>query len=145
MGAQTQAREWLETNAYQPVTRRHILVVDDDPSIVRLLKEILEVEGYRVSCAYDGDAALRQVRDHAFNLIVMDVNMPVTNGFQVLQHLRASPTTARIPVIFVTGEPSADVYPVVSRDPRAAHVKKPMELESFNSVVRQHLERYPYP
>ena len=71
--------------------------------------------------------------------------MPFMNGLQVLVHLRASAETARIPVIFATAEPSADVYPTVAKDPRAAHVKKPLDLDSFNSVVRHFLERYPAP
>src|SRR5882672_8885663 len=137
-------RTWHEESVVRP-SSRHILVVDDDPTMVRLLRESLELEGYHVSCAYDGDAALHQVRAHAFNLIILDVNMPLTNGLRVLEQLRASAETVRIPVIFVTAEPSADVYPTVAKDPRAAHVKKPVDLDSFNSVVRHFLERYPYP
>jgi two-component system nitrogen regulation response regulator NtrX len=128
----------------RPVTR-HLVIVDDDPSVVRMLKENLELEGYNVQCAFEGDAALRLIRQGPCNLVILDVNMPLTNGLQVLYHLRARPETARIPVIFISGEPSGDIYPCVARDPRAAHIKKPLDLETFNTIVRYFLERYPYP
>ncbi len=120
-----------------------ILVVDDDASLVHLLKEDLELEGYHVSAAYDGQMGLRCALNEPFNLIILDVNMPMTNGFKVFEYLRANPGTARIPVIFVTGEISNDVYPVIERSPRAAHMKKPVDLEGLNSLVRHYLERYP--
>jgi DNA-binding response OmpR family regulator len=144
MSVQPNWATWQNESVVRP-SSRHILVVDDDPSVVRLLKENLEQEGYHVTCAYDGDAALHQIRSQIFNLMILDIRMPLTNGLQVLQHLRASADTVRLPVIFVTGEPSGDVYPAVAKDPRAAHIKKPLDLDSFNTVVRHFLERYPYP
>jgi DNA-binding response OmpR family regulator len=123
----------------------HLVIVDDDPNVVRLLKENLELEGYHVHCAYEGDTALRLIREGPCNLVILDVNMPLTNGLQVLYHLRAKPQTARIPVIFISGEPSGDIYPCVARDPRAAHIKKPLDLDTFNTIVRYFLDRYPYP
>jgi DNA-binding response OmpR family regulator len=121
----------------------HILVVDDEASIVRLLQENLQLEGYQVTCAYDGQAALRLVQNYCFDLIILDVNMPMTNGLKVFETLRNGAKTAQIPVIFVTGEPSKDVYPAIADAARVAHLKKPLELESFNSLVRLFLERYP--
>jgi CheY-like chemotaxis protein len=144
MNVQPHPTLWGEDSVVRP-SSRHILVVDDDPTAVHLLQESLEQEGYHVTCAYDGEAALHQVRAHPFNLIILDVNMPLTNGLQVLEQLRASAETIRIPVIFVTAEPSGDIYPTVAKDPRAAHIKKPVDLDSFNSVVRHYLEHYPYP
>ena len=141
MNANAYTTAWPTDSVARPTSRK-ILVVDDDPAMVRLLREFLEGEGYSVSCALDGQVALRLVHEHSFDLIIMDVNMPVTNGLQVLERLRASADTARIPVILVTGEPSGLVYPAVANDPRAAHVKKPVDLESFNSVIQFFLQRY---
>jgi CheY-like chemotaxis protein len=121
----------------------HILVADDDPSLVRLLQEFLEIEGYTVLCAYDGQMALRLVQEHSVDLIILDINMPMTSGLKVFQQLRAMAGTAKIPVIFVTGELSKDVYPAIADAQRVAHVKKPLDLESFNSLIRLFLQQYP--
>jgi len=120
-----------------------ILVVDDDPSFVHLLKESLQLEGYKVHCGYDGQAALQLAHQYAFHLIILDVNMPMTNGLKVFEYLRSSPDTVKIPVIFITGELSKDVYSSIARHQRVAHLKKPLDLESFNSVVRLFLDSYP--
>jgi DNA-binding response OmpR family regulator len=142
MPAQPYTPAWTD----EPVAPRkpyQILLADDDPSIVRLLEEDLELEGHNVVCAYDGHMALRLSQQHHFDLIVLDVNMPLTNGLKVFEFLRATADTAKVPVIFVTGEPSGDVYPAIANAARVAHLKKPLDLESFNSLVRLFLERYP--
>jgi CheY-like chemotaxis protein len=120
-----------------------ILVVDDDPAIVHLLKDYLSSEGYEVVCGYDGQMAIQLARQRRPNLIIMDVNMPMTNGLKAFEYIRQSPATAAIPVIFVSGELSKDVYPVIASFSRVAHLKKPMDLENLNSMVRQFLQLYP--
>jgi CheY-like chemotaxis protein len=123
--------------------QKTILVVDDDPSIVHLLKEDLEIEGYKVIEAYDGQMALTQARSARPQLIILDVNMPLLGGLKALEYLREAPETQSIPVLFLTGEASANVAPHLTSEPRVAHVKKPIDLEDLNSLVRQLLEKYP--
>jgi two-component system alkaline phosphatase synthesis response regulator PhoP len=120
-----------------------ILVVDDDPSIVHLLKEDLEIEGYRILQAYDGQDALQLAMKFKPHLIVLDVNMPLINGLKALEYLRESRETKRIPVLFLTGEATVNVAPALTTAPRVAHVKKPIDLDDLNSLVRQLLEKYP--
>jgi twitching motility two-component system response regulator PilH len=126
-----------------PQSAARILVVDDDPSIVALLKEDLQQEGYDVSCGYDGQAAIQMARKTRPSLIILDVNMPMTNGLKAFEFLRKNEETSRIPVIFVSGELSKDVFPMIEAAPRVAHLKKPMDLEHLNSMVRQFLHQYP--
>ena len=120
-----------------------ILIADDDPAVVRLLEEDLAEFGYKVRSAYDGQAAIRSALQYRPNLIIMDVNMPMTSGLKALEYLRARPETSRIPVIFITGELSKDIYPAIAANSRVAHVKKPFDLESLNSLVQEFLEQYP--
>jgi len=120
-----------------------ILVVDDDPSIVHLLKEDLEIEGYKVLDGYDGQTAIQKARLARPNLIILDVNMPLLGGLKTLEYLRESPDTQRIPVLFLTGESSGNVAPHLAEQPRVAYVKKPIDLDDLNSLVRQLLEKYP--
>jgi CheY-like chemotaxis protein len=120
-----------------------ILVVDDDASIVHLLKEDLEQEGYEVLEGYDGQMALQMARLSKPQLIIMDVNMPFTNGLKALEHLRGLAATKDTPIIFLTGEATANVAPMLASASRVAHVKKPIDLADLNSLVRELLEKYP--
>ena len=120
-----------------------ILVVDDDPSIVHLIKEDLEAAGYKVSCGYDGQMAVQMANQLRPDLIILDVNMPMTSGLNAFKFLREAKETCSIPVIFVSGELSKDIFPVIAKAPRVAHLKKPMDLEHLNSMVRQFLSQYP--
>ncbi|NDJ77207.1 MAG: response regulator [Chloroflexi bacterium] len=86
-----------------------VLVADDERNAVILLTRILERDGFAVESARDGEIALDKARTLRPDLILMDVQMPKMNGFEVTEILREDPVTARIPVIFVTAaarEPS---------------------------------------
>ena len=120
-----------------------VLVVDDDPSIVQLLKEDLTQEGYKVLSGYDGQAALQLAKSAKPNLIIMDINMPMINGLKALEYLRGMPDTKNIPILFLSGEASSNVIPKLEAAHRVAHVKKPIDLDDLNSLVRQFIEKYP--
>jgi signal transduction histidine kinase/DNA-binding response OmpR family regulator len=79
-----------------------VLVADDEKNAVLLLTRILERDGFQVESAQDGDSALYKARTLQPDLILMDVQMPRLNGFEVTARLREDALTARIPVIFVT-------------------------------------------
>ncbi len=132
-----------ESEVISPSGSPRILVVDDDPSIVNLLREALSMEGYEILCGFDGQMAVQMARKYLPDLIVMDVAMPMTNGLKAFQFLRAGEDTRLIPVIFVSGELSKDVYPIVEQGSRVAHLKKPMDLEHLSSMVRQFIRQYP--
>ena len=120
-----------------------ILVVDDDASIVHLLKENLEELGYRVLEGYDGQTALQLAKSATPNLIILDVNMPLINGLKALEFLRGLAETKNIPILFLTGETSSKLEPTLVAQPRVAHVKKPIDLDDLNSIVSQLLKEYP--
>jgi len=79
-----------------------ILVVDDHEHNRVLLQEILEQQGYRVETAVDGDGALRAISRAQPDLVLLDVNMPGMDGFEVCRRLRAAGESAALPVILVT-------------------------------------------
>lgn len=86
-----------------------VLIADDEQNAVILLTRILQRDGFEVENARDGIAALDKARKLRPDLILMDVQMPKLNGFEVVERLREDPSTARIPIIFVTAaarEPS---------------------------------------
>ncbi len=79
-----------------------VLVVDDDPSVLACLRDVLEVEGYEVRVAGDGDGALRSVAQQRPDCVLLDVMMPGLDGHAVLAQLRAAEGGAGLPVIMLT-------------------------------------------
>ncbi len=80
----------------------NILVVDDIPANLSLLTQILAEQGYKVRVAPSGRLALKSVESYPPDLILLDINMPDLNGYEVCQSLKADPETAAIPVIFIS-------------------------------------------
>ncbi|HEX9549957.1 MAG TPA: response regulator [Candidatus Limnocylindrales bacterium] len=90
-------------------TGASVLVVEDDPSAVRLLHAYLEPEGYRVRVAPSGEQALIDVREERPAAILLDVLLPGMDGWEVLRHLKADPELRSIPVVIVTVVDERDV------------------------------------
>jgi DNA-binding response OmpR family regulator len=83
-----------------------VLIVDDDPDILEIVKEILAKEGYAVMVAKDGQEALNLALANNPDLIVTDCIMPVMDGIQLCQALQKDNKTKSIPVIMITAYPS---------------------------------------
>lgn len=88
----------------------HILVAEDDPAIRANLARLLRLEGYCVSTAADGLAAMAAVESEPPDLLISDLMMPGLDGLALLAWLRAQPRTARLPVVLLTAR--ADVSDV---------------------------------
>ena len=87
--------------------RGRVLVVDDAPAIRELIAVNLELEGYDVDRAGDGEEALAAVARQRPDVITLDVMMPRLDGFSTIERLRSDPDTSDIPVVLVTGRASA--------------------------------------
>lgn len=85
-----------------PETKGTILVVDDTPANLQLLESILQEKGYQVRAAISGQMALKAVRHQPPDIILLDINMPEMNGFEVCRALKADQQFSGIPVIFVS-------------------------------------------
>jgi DNA-binding response OmpR family regulator len=76
-----------------------ILIVDDDVELVGLLRFALTTAGYEVAAAFDGEQALQRLHEHMPELVILDVNLPIRDGFEVLAELRR---TSQVPVMMLT-------------------------------------------
>ena len=95
-------------SATGPGRGRCVLLVEDEEQLRRVMKDLLEREGYRVVEARDGAQALDEVDRHAPDLILLDLNLPGLDGYGVLQRLRSRASTSEIPVIVLTAKGDED-------------------------------------
>ncbi len=118
---------------------RHILVVEDDPSIALGLRINLEAEGYRVSMADDGELGLALMRSERPDLLILDVMLPKKNGFEVLHELRSQ--GIRTPIIVLSAR-TGEMDKVTGLELGAEdYVAKPFSLAEFLARVRGALRR----
>lgn len=117
-----------------------ILVVDDNPENIRVLSALLENHGYDVSACVSGERALAAVHHRKPDLVLLDVNMPGLNGFQVCERMRADSELRRIPVIFLTARTrSEDVINGLAVG-AVDYVSKPFQPEELLARVATHIE-----
>lgn len=83
---------------------KKVLLVDDEPNILLSLEFLMQRAGYQVETAADGDAALQLIAATPPDLVLLDVNMPKRDGFDVCQTLRANPNWAAVRVIMLTAK-----------------------------------------
>jgi len=112
--------------------RGRVLVVDDNPDIVDLLTDVLELEGYHVHAAV-GDLVLPLARAVRPDLILLDAHMPGQDGATVSRRLRADPATAAIPRVAVTADP--DLRARAAEMGAVAAVGKPFEFPALLRCV----------
>jgi putative two-component system response regulator len=118
---------------------RRILLVDDDASLLVVLSEQLRDDGYEVATARDGGEALRRLEAGWPDLILLDLMMPVMDGYQVFQRLRAEPATYDIPVIFVTAMDSIEAELRVLDLGAVDYITKPISAPLALARIATHL------
>jgi DNA-binding response OmpR family regulator len=112
-----------------------VLVVEDDQAIQDLLADVLSLEGYRVAQARDGETGLELARRAAPDAVLLDLAVPPTSGFDVLERLRRGDGTRHIPVVVVSGRPAATWPDGASRPD--GFIAKPFDVDD----VLLHLHR----
>ncbi len=114
-----------------------ILVVDDDPSVLKLVQLNLEIEGYEVVTASNGREALEMVARERPALVVCDVMMPVLNGLEVVSRLRRDEATASLPVVMLSAK-AQDIDVKHGKEAGAdEYVTKPFDPEELIDAVKR--------
>ena len=120
----------------RPVPGRRILVADDDRMIRLLVRMLLEQDGFTVLEAENGAEALAMARAENPDLLLVDLQMPDMNGYQVLQKMRADPAQASIPVIVLTSESGTAVESQVLDMGAEDFLVKPFKPEVLIARIR---------
>jgi two-component system response regulator MprA len=112
------------------------MLVEDDADIRAMISMLLELEGYRVVASSNGNDALRMLRDGERPcLILLDLMMPVMNGWQFRAEQARDPAIARIPVVIISGDGHAVEGAASAR--AAGYLKKPIDLDTLLRTVQR--------
>ena len=116
-------------------TATSVLVVDDEPQVVWMLQFSLEAEGYQTYAAKDGETALREVKEHHPALMLLDIMMPVMDGWSVLEQLQELPASERPRVIVVSARSSLRDRAKAAELGADAFVPKPFNVDDLLHVL----------
>ena len=114
-----------------------ILLVDDDKKIVTALSLRLQNEGYQVVPAYDGTAAVEASAREPFSLIIMDINLPFTNGIRAVRQMKEIAEQASTPVIFITASKVPALREQAIALGAAGFFEKPYEPKEILAKIRE--------
>lgn len=112
-----------------------VLVVDDEPQVVWMLQFSLQAEGYETLAARDGRTALDEIRTHHPKLMLLDIMMPVMDGWSVLEQIRALPAEDRPRVIVVSARSSLRDRAKAAELGADAFVPKPFNVDDLLAVL----------
>jgi DNA-binding response OmpR family regulator len=118
-----------------------ILVVEDDPVILRLLEVNFEMEGFGVLTAEDGEAGVEVARAETPDLVVSDIMMPKMSGLELVEALRADPATKDIPIVLLSAKAQAADLAAGTEAGADDYVTKPFEPLELVERVNALLER----
>jgi DNA-binding NarL/FixJ family response regulator len=120
---------------------KRLLVVDDEPNLLRAVAVCLRGEGYEVATARSGAEALRRLAEAVPDLIVSDIRMPGMDGYQMARQIRASSRTALVPIVFLTAKDETVDRIEGFRSGVDAYLTKPFEPDELLAVITNILSR----
>jgi len=118
-----------------------ILVVEDNPMNMELILDLLESYGYEVTAAEDGIEALECVKNNAFDLILLDMQLPKMDGLEVLEKLKSQPDTSGITVVALTAHAMKGDGKRFIEAGCAGYIPKPVEVHSLKTKIEEYIGR----
>ena len=127
-----------ETKA--PVEGKKILLIDDDKLILMTLKRLLAKEGYKVTTALNGMAALKHIQEAEFDLIISDIKMPNMDGVETVKKIReylVKNNKKPIPEIFITAYAKEEIYQMALSLKAAEYIEKPFDVKALLQAIKK--------
>jgi DNA-binding response OmpR family regulator len=124
----------------EKMAKKKILVIDDMPNIVTMVKARLEASGYEVIAALDGQQGLAYAYSEKPDLIILDIVMPAGGGYSVYTRLKMSPKTRSVPVIFLTAKDTPEDVARAHKLGAQYYVQKPYKPQMLLGTVKKVLE-----
>lgn len=119
---------------------KHILVIDDGPANLMLLRAILEFNGYRVTGSPNGTDGIQQAKALLPDLILLDISMPDMDGFTVCEQLKDTQETASIPVIFISSHEDTDDKVRAFQSGGVDYITKPFQADEVLARIKTHID-----
>ncbi|MGK7952748.1 MAG: response regulator transcription factor [Xenococcaceae cyanobacterium] len=120
---------------------KKLLLIDDDPNLILLVKDYLEFRGYQVMTAENGREALDILEQHVPDMIICDVMMPEMDGYALVNHIREEPRTKRIPVLFLSAKGQSQDRVKGLNEGADVYMVKPFEPEELVAQVESSLNQ----
>ena len=122
------------------ILKANILVVDDTPQNLKLLSSMLEEYGFNVRCAINGSLAVGTARSGWSDLILLDINMPEMDGYEVCKSLKSDNGTSEIPIIFLSASDNIDDKKRAFSVGGVDYISKPFQVDEVLARLRTHLQ-----
>ena len=122
------------------MSSKRILVVDDEPDLVRALGLRLSSRGFEVLTAFDGVQAMSRIQKDRPDLVLLDIHLPAGNGYRICERVRASAGVRKTPVIALTADPSAEAELRCRELGCAGFFRKPYDPKRLMEAVTRALE-----
>ena len=119
---------------------KKILIIEDDRDIINLVKLILELEGFEVFVAFDGQEGWEKIESLCPNLILLDIRLPKLDGFQVIERLKSNRATSRIPIVILTASAQKESIARGLAAGADTYITKPFEPAEMVQKIRQILK-----
>ena len=124
--------------------KKKILIVDDEPNVCELLSETLSHAGYEVHAAYGGYEGLEKAAAVKPDLILLDVMMPVLDGWKMLERLRKNPEISHIPVVMLTAKSETESVMRSQELKVMDYFIKPVDSEELIRFTRRYIDLRPH-
>jgi two-component system alkaline phosphatase synthesis response regulator PhoP len=132
-----------DTAAPLPPRSRTILVVDDEPALLRLMAFLLQRKGYGMLTATNGEEALHVIREQRPDLVLLDIMMPRLDGYEVAEAIRADPATAEIPIVMLSAKAQDEDIERGLAAGVDSYITKPFDPEKLAETVAAFLSGDP--
>lgn len=117
-------------------TANKILVIDDEPEITEIINAFLSNAGYKVEIENSAVEGLAKAKSYKPDIILLDIMMPVMDGYEVCAQLKKDPKTAQVPVLFLTGKDAKDDGGMSFQSGGDLFIKKPFSCERLLNMVK---------
>ena len=114
-----------------------VLIVDDNEQNARLVRDVLEAAGIGTLSAATAVDGLRLAREHAPDLVLMDLRLPDLDGFEAARRLRADPNTSGIPIVALSATRAEDAHALLGEECFSGYIEKPIDVQELPRQVRR--------
>ena len=117
-----------------------VLIIEDSVLITEIIMEIFEKKGFTYISVHNGSDGMKELRKNSPKVILLDVHLPDSNGYDLCRKIKTIENLRNIPIIYLTGTPSKEIEKKVRETDANGYIKKPFQISDFD-VLYQYLKK----